>query len=242
MVLSSILFSFIFLDAVLSFRTCRKINTIFISPEALQINSNRHSPWQLFSTPQDTVAGNIVSPFDSSRKGNTDSKEDEDSDDDDDYELPLTVENVEKVLDEMRPYLKSDGGDVRLAEIDGPIVKLELVGACGTCPSSSMTMKMGLERKLKERIPEIAEVIQSLPDAPQLSEAAIETVLDGVRPFLSVAGGKISIQDIKGVGGLQPVVTLKMEGSAAALQSVKLEIMQRIQRHFMMSLRIEWGI
>jgi len=64
-------------------------------------------------------------------------------------------------------------------------------------------MKMGLERKLKERIPEIAEVIQSLPDAPQLSETAIETVLDGVRPFLAVAGGKISIQDIKGVGGLQ---------------------------------------
>jgi lysyl-tRNA synthetase class 2 len=43
-----------------------------------------------------------------------------------------------------------------------------------------------------------------------------------------------------GVGGLQPVITLKMEGSAMALQSVKMEIMQRIQRHFMQSLRIEW--
>lgn len=53
----------------------------------------------------------------------------------------------------MRPYLKSDGGNVKLTEIDGPVVKLELEGACGTCPSSSMTMKMGLERKLKERIP-----------------------------------------------------------------------------------------
>lgn len=55
---------------------------------------------------------------------------------------------------------------MRLAEIDGPVVKLELQGACGTCPSSSMTMKMGLERKLKERIPEIAEVIQTIPSAP----------------------------------------------------------------------------
>ena len=131
-------------------------------------------------------------------------------------------------------------GNVRLAEIDGPVVKLELQGACGTCPSSSMTMKMGLERKLKERIPEIAEVIQTMPSAPELTTANIETVLDGVRPFLSVAGGKISIGSITGVGGLQPVLSLKMEGSAASLQSVKVEIVQRIQRFFMQSLRIEW--
>ena len=65
----------------------------------------------------------------------------------------------------------NDSGNVRLAEIDGPVVKLELEGACGTCPSSSMTMKMGLERKLKERIPEIAEVIQTMPNAPLLDEA-----------------------------------------------------------------------
>jgi Fe-S cluster biogenesis protein NfuA len=127
-----------------------------------------------------------------------------------------------------------------LVDIEGPVVKLELVGNCGSCPSSSMTMKMGLERKLKERIPEIAEVIQSLPNAPVITEENIEKVLDGVRPFLAVAGGKISIASITGVGGLQPLINLKMEGSAAALQSVKLEIMQRIQRNFMTSLRIEW--
>ena len=125
-------------------------------------------------------------------------------------------------------------------EIDGPVVKLELQGACGTCPSSAMTMKMGLERKLKERIPEICEVIQTLPSAPQINEANIETVLDGVRPFLSVAGGKISIHSLTGVGGLQPVISLKMEGSAASLQSVKVEIMQRIQRYFLTSVRVDW--
>lgn len=187
----------------------------------------------------------IISPFDptgtgAKAVGSNDHAHADDDEDDDDDELPLTRENVELVLDEMRPYLKSDGGDVKLTEIDGPIVKLELVGACGTCPSSSMTMKMGLERRLKERIPEIAEVVQSLPDAPVLTNENIETVLDGVRPFLSVAGGSISIAGLSGVGGLQPVVTLKMDGSAASLQSVKLEIMQRIQRHFMQSLRIEW--
>lgn len=178
----------------------------------------------------------IVSPFDSENSKAQSVLEDED----DGEELALTPENVELVLDEMRPYLQSDGGDVKLSEIDGPVVKLELVGACGTCPSSSMTLKMGLERKLKDKIPEIAEVVQTLPDAPNISNEEIEVVLDGVRPFLAVAGGKISIDSISGVGSLQPVLNLKMEGSAAALQSVKIEIMQRIQRHFMQSLRIEW--
>ncbi|MCS7031115.1 MAG: NifU family protein [Gloeomargarita sp. GMQP_bins_120] len=74
--------------------------------------------------------------------------------------LPLTVENVEKVLDEMRPYLMADGGNVELVEIDGPIVRLRLQGACGACPSSTMTLRMGIERRLKEFIPEIAEVEQ----------------------------------------------------------------------------------
>lgn len=129
---------------------------------------------------------------------------------------------------------------MRLAEIDGPVVKLELEGACGSCPSSSMTMKMGLERKLKERIPEIAEVIQSMPSAPALTSEAIETVLDGVRPFLSVAGGKISIASISSIDSVQAVISLKMEGKALALQSVKMEIMQRLQRHFVRSMRIDW--
>lgn len=76
--------------------------------------------------------------------------------------LTLTDENVEKVLDEMRPYLMADGGNVELVEIDGPIVKLRLQGACGSCPSSAMTLRMGIERRLREFIPEIAEVEQVL--------------------------------------------------------------------------------
>lgn len=74
--------------------------------------------------------------------------------------LTLTPENVETVLDEMRPYLMADGGNVELVEIDGPIVKLRLQGACGSCPSSTMTLRMGIERRLREFIPEIAEVEQ----------------------------------------------------------------------------------
>lgn len=76
--------------------------------------------------------------------------------------MELTNENVEKVLDELRPYLMSDGGNVELVELDGPVVRLRLQGACGSCPSSAMTLKMGIERRLRESIPEITEVEQVL--------------------------------------------------------------------------------
>ena len=76
--------------------------------------------------------------------------------------MALTHENVDKALDELRPFLMADGGNVEIVEIDGPIVKVRLQGACGSCPSSTMTLKMGIERKLKEMIPEVSEVIQVL--------------------------------------------------------------------------------
>ncbi len=74
--------------------------------------------------------------------------------------LALTLENVETVLDELRPYLMADGGNVELVEIEGPVVKLRLQGACGSCPSSAMTLRMGIERKLRETIPDISEIEQ----------------------------------------------------------------------------------
>lgn len=74
--------------------------------------------------------------------------------------LALTSDNVETVLDDLRPYLMADGGNVELVEIDGPVVRLRLQGACGSCPSSTMTLRMGIERRLREFIPEIAEVEQ----------------------------------------------------------------------------------
>ena len=158
-----------------------------------------------------------------------------------DDQYPLTLDNVEMILDELRPYLMSDGGNVRVTGIEGPVVRLQLEGACGDCPSSTMTMKMGLERRLKEAIPEISEVVQVLPDAPDITEEAVDEVLDGVRPFLSVAGGSIDLVSVSGSGGIQPTVVLKLEGKSASLFSVKNEISQRIHRHFMASgLRVEW--
>ncbi len=70
------------------------------------------------------------------------------------------LDKVQAALDQIRPMLKRDGGDAQLIEVtpDG-IVKLKLVGACGHCPMSQMTLKMGIEKRLKEQIPEVKEVI-----------------------------------------------------------------------------------
>ncbi len=68
-------------------------------------------------------------------------------------------EKVEKALDQIRPALMADGGNVELVEVDDDVVKVKLTGACGGCPMSQLTLKMGIERHLKKEIPEIKEVV-----------------------------------------------------------------------------------
>ena len=69
-------------------------------------------------------------------------------------------EKVEKALDKVRPMLMADGGNVELVEVtDDGVVKLKLTGSCGCCPMSQMTLKMGVERLLKQEIPEVKEVV-----------------------------------------------------------------------------------
>jgi Fe-S cluster biogenesis protein NfuA len=69
-------------------------------------------------------------------------------------------EKIEKTLDKIRPMLMADGGNVELVEVtDDGVVKLKLTGSCGCCPMSQMTLKMGVERILKEEVPEVKEVI-----------------------------------------------------------------------------------
>ena len=68
-------------------------------------------------------------------------------------------EKVEKVLDKVRPNLVADGGNVELVDVSDGTVKVKLTGACGGCPMASMTLKMGIERILKQEIPEVKEVV-----------------------------------------------------------------------------------
>jgi len=71
----------------------------------------------------------------------------------------VTKENVEVVLNKIRPSLQADGGDVELVDVADGTVKVRLTGACGGCPMSTLTLKMGIERILKKELPEVKEVV-----------------------------------------------------------------------------------
>jgi Fe-S cluster biogenesis protein NfuA len=66
---------------------------------------------------------------------------------------------VEKAIDKIRPVLQADGGDVELVNVKDGVVSVRLKGACGGCPMSTMTIKNGLERIIKETVPEVKEVV-----------------------------------------------------------------------------------
>jgi len=68
-------------------------------------------------------------------------------------------EQVEKVLNEIRPNLQADGGDVEFIDVNDGIVKVRLTGSCAGCPMSTLTLKMGIERLLKEKIADVKEVV-----------------------------------------------------------------------------------
>lgn len=141
--------------------------------------------------------------------------------------LELTEENVEKVLDEVRPYLMADGGNVELYDIDGLIVKLRLQGACGSCPSSTMTMKMGIERRLLEKIPEI-EAVEQITDQETglpLDEENVEKVLSEIRPYLvGTGGGELTLVSID-----PPIVKVKISGPAAGVMTVRVAVTQKLR-------------
>ncbi|GBG68740.1 hypothetical protein CBR_g3282 [Chara braunii] len=141
--------------------------------------------------------------------------------------LELTEQNVEKVLDEIRPYLMADGGNVELYEIDGLSVKLKLKGACGSCPSSMMTMKMGIERRLIERIPEITDVEQVMDEETglPLTNENVEKVLSEIRPYLvGTGGGELTLEKIDG-----PVVKVRIDGPAAGVMTVRVAVTQKLR-------------
>ncbi|KOY87264.1 nitrogen fixation protein NifU [bacterium 336/3] len=69
------------------------------------------------------------------------------------------LERVEKALDNIRPYLETDGGNVKVLEITAEnVVKLELLGSCSSCPMSIMTFKAGIEEAIRKAVPEIASI------------------------------------------------------------------------------------
>ncbi|KAL4419622.1 hypothetical protein ABPG77_008563 [Micractinium sp. CCAP 211/92] len=141
--------------------------------------------------------------------------------------LELTEENVELVLDEVRPYLMADGGNVEFVEIDGPVVYLRLAGACGSCPSSLTTMTMGIKRRLMERIPDIMDVEQVMDDNKGLELTAenVDTVLDEIRPYLvGTGGGGLELVELDG-----PIAKVQITGPAANVMTVRVAVTQKLR-------------
>ena len=75
-------------------------------------------------------------------------------------EQQTMFDQVNEVLEKLRPFLLRDGGDCELVDVEDGIVKLRLLGACGTCPSSTITLKAGIERALLEEVPGFVEIEQ----------------------------------------------------------------------------------
>eukprot|EP00210_Caulerpa_lentillifera_P008684 g8283.t1 len=141
--------------------------------------------------------------------------------------LELTAENVESVLDEIRPYLMADGGNVELVEIDGLTVLLRLQGACGSCPSSLTTMTMGIKRRLMEKIPEILDVEQIIDEQEglELNPYNVDAVLDEIRPYLvGTGGGELMFHRLEG-----PIVTIRITGPAANVMTVRVAVTQKLR-------------
>lgn len=126
----------------------------------------------------------------------------------------------------------SDGGNVELVEVDGLTVKLRLQGACGSCPSSTTTMTMGIKRRLMEKIPEILEVEQ-VEDANaglELTPENVDSVLGEIRPYLSgTGGGELELEEIEG-----PLVKVRLSGPAADVLTVRVAVTQKLRERIPM--------
>lgn len=130
-----------------------------------------------------------------------------------DEHLELNIENVDKVLDEVRPYLISDGGNVSVQKVDEDDgnVYLVLEGACGSCASSTVTMQMGIERVLKEKFGDaLGEVLQVDPDAPdgetapkELTVEAVQAEVNRMSQAIVAMGGVVRVVNVDPIGEVE---------------------------------------
>ncbi|KAE8723224.1 NifU-like protein 1 [Hibiscus syriacus] len=115
-------------------------------------------------------------------------------------QFELTAQNVDLVLEDVRPYLISDGGNVDVLSVEDGVVSLKLLGACESCPSSTTTMKMGIERVLKEKFGDAVKEIRQVYD-DVVKETTVEAVnrhLDILRPAIKNFGGSVEVLSVDG--------------------------------------------
>lgn len=130
--------------------------------------------------------------------------------------LELTEENVDKALDEVRPYLVADGGNVELVSIEDGIVVVRLNGACGTCASSSATMKGGIEKLLRQKFGDaVEEVVNVSGELEEMSVETIEGHLEKLRKSITSYGGEVSVESLE-----RGVCVLRFKGPQALAFSI----------------------
>merc|ERR1712146_548883 len=125
-------------------------------------------------------------------------------------DMELTAENVDRVLDEVRPYLIADGGNIEVVNVDtdNRAIYLRLQGACGSCPSSTVTMKMGVERVLREKFsnlttiealaPLVDDELAGLSDEERVKKLTVSVTqkLEEVMPAIRGLGADSKINNI----------------------------------------------
>ena len=177
-------------------------------------------PTKTASTDVSNSQEEVISPFAVTTTAAASSDEEEST------ELPFTVEAIDKVLDEVRPYLIADGGNVAVVDADAEtqVVSLELQGACGSCASSTVTMQMGIERVLKENYgPQVSvQQVESGEDVPKsLSYQAVEDEVARLSPAVVAMGGVVRIVSVDEETG---VVQLFFRGANKVRQGLELAL------------------
>ncbi|KAK4379821.1 hypothetical protein RND71_001683 [Anisodus tanguticus] len=114
-------------------------------------------------------------------------------------QFELTPENVDMVLQDVRPYLISDGGNVDVVSVEDGVVLLQLQGACESCPSSTTTMKMGIERVLKEKFGDAIKDIRQVYNeyVVETTVEAVNSHLDILRPAIKNFGGSVEVLSVE---------------------------------------------
>ena len=135
--------------------------------------------------------------------------------------LPLTMENVDEALNEVRPYLIADGGNVDVVGIEDGIVAVRMNGACGSCSSSTATLKGGIEKHLVkvfggEAVKEVVNLDSSEPGgALSLSKDAVVAHMDKLSGAIHNYGGAVEVLGVE-----DGIVSLEFSGPVALAQSI----------------------
>jgi Fe-S cluster biogenesis protein NfuA len=173
---------------------------------------------------------NIISPFESETSSSTPASN---NNIEQEGPLELNKENVDKVLDEVRPYLISDGGNVSVQNVDTSTgnVYLVLEGACGSCASSTVTMQMGIERVLKEKFEEkLGEVIQVDPNddgdgnggkPTELTMEAVQSEVKRISQAITAMGGVVRVVSVDKIG----VVEIEFRGPNKVKKGLELALL-----------------